>query len=187
MMHTIYTGPRVRIRPHASKEEGFELVRQTHLMITPGWGPLWYPLPALIPEWEESGWMGGEYLDFAIEELASGQAVGYFSVIPPQQFKLDGGVATFIAPPYRRRGYGVEAKQLGLCCLFENYAIERAGAVTVSNHTAARRGLELAGFTLEGSFRGTQFSVGRRVDKVLYWITREQWEQLPIRQIVRRG
>jgi RimJ/RimL family protein N-acetyltransferase len=186
-MYTTYTGSRVRIRPHSSKEEGFELVRQTHLILTPGWGPIWFPLPGLTEDWDKFGWMGGEYLDFVVEELEAGQAVGYFSVMPPQQFKLDAGVATFIAPAYRSRGYGVDAKQLGLCCVFENYAIERAGAITLSNHTAARRGLELAGFTLEGSWRGAHFSAGRRVDKVLYWITREQWEQLPIRGIVRRG
>lgn len=186
-MHTIYTGSRVRIRPNRSKEEGFELVRQTQLNLTPGWGPLWFPLPGLEEDWENHGWMGDEYLDFAIEELETGQAVGYFSAIPPQQFKLDGWVSTFIAPAHRRRGYGMEAKQLGLCCLFENYPLQRAGAITLSNHSAARRGLELAGFTFEGSLRGTHFSEGRRVDKVFYWITREQWEQLAIRRIVRRG
>jgi RimJ/RimL family protein N-acetyltransferase len=186
-MHTIYTGPRIRIRPFRSLEEGCKIVRQMHLILTPSWGPMWFPLPEEDKKWNESGWVSSEHTDLAIEEPASGQVIGYLMLTPPQEFRLDSWISTFITPEFQRRGYGVEAKQLGLCHIFENYPAHRVGAVTLSNHAAARRGLDLAGFTHEGSFHGTFISGGRRVDKVFYVITREQWEQQPMCGLVRRG
>ncbi len=186
-MYTTYTGERVRIRPYASKEEGFELVRQLHLNLIPGWGPLWFPLGHIAEGWDESGWMDGEALGFAIEDLASGQAAGYVDLNPPGAQRLDAIVSTFILPPFRRQGYGIEAKRLALYCLFENFTAQRATAVTLSNHSAARRGLELCGFTHEGSLRGSFFSEGRHEDKVFYTISREEWAGMEYRHHVRRG
>lgn len=186
-MHTTYTGEHVRLRPYASKEEGFELVRALHLTPTPAWGPLWFPLQHIAEGWDESGWMDGEALGFAVEELASGQVAGYVDLNPPDPQRFDALVSTFILPPFRRQGYGVEAKRLALCCLFENHQAGRVSAITLSNHSAARRGLELCGFAHEGSLRGAFFSEGQRVDKVFYVLTREQWERMEYRHSVKRG
>lgn len=186
-MHTTYTGPRLRLRPYASKEEGFELVQALHLTPTPAWGPLWFPLGHIADGWDESGWMDNEALGFAVEERASGQTAGYVDLNPPGTQRLDAVVSTFILPQFRRQGYGVEAKQLVLCCLFENYAAQRATAITLGNHVAARRGLELCGFTHEGSLRGKYFSEGHFVDMVFYTMLREQWERMEYRRSVMRG
>ena len=186
-MHTTYTGKRLRIRPYKSKEEGFELVRRLHLVPTPAWGPLWFPLQHIAEGWDESGWMDGEALGFAIEDLASGQVAGYVDLNPPGTPRLDAIVSTFILPEFRRQGYGIEAKRLMLCCLFENFAAQRATAITLDNHATARRGLELCGFAYEGSLRGKYFSEGRCADIVFYVLFREQWERMEYRHKVVRG
>lgn len=186
-MHTTYTGERLKIRPYTSKDEGFELVRQLHLAPTPAWGPLWFPLQHIAEGWDESGWMDTEAMGFAIEELSSGETAGYVDVNPPDAQRLDANVSTFILPRFRRQGYGIEAKRLALCALFENFSAERATAVTLSNHSAARRGLELCGFRYEGSLRVSFFSEGRFEDKVFYRLTRDEWEGMEYRHAVKRG
>ena len=186
-MYTTYTGEQVRIRSYASKEEGFELVRQLHLNLIPAWGPLWFPLGNIADDWNENGWMDSKALGFAIEDLASGQTAGYVDLNPPGIQRLDAIVSTFILPQFRRKGIGIEAKRLALCCLFENFTAQRATAITLSNHTAARRGLELCGFIHEGSLYGTSFSEGQREDKVFYVLTRDQWAGMEYREAVKRG
>jgi RimJ/RimL family protein N-acetyltransferase len=185
-MHTTFADERIRLRPYQSTDEVEAQARALHLSPIPGWGPLWHTLPGLTRDWEEYGWMDASFLGFVIEERASGQAMGYFDIdtIP---YTLDCALGTFILPQFRRQGFGVAAKRLGLCAVFENTQCARASAITLSNHPAAIRGLELCGFKLEGRLRGKFFSEGQHVDKLVYCYTREMWEAQEYRHSVKRG
>ena len=96
-------------------------------------------------------------------------------------------IGTHINAEHRNRGYGVEGKQLLMCWLFENRPLLRIEAVTLEHHQRARRSVELAGMTLESISRRRKWSQGKWASWATYRIFREQWEQLPIRQIVKRG
>jgi len=74
-----------------------------------------------------------------------------------------------------------------MCYLFENFPLLRVEATTLTHHLRARRGVELAGMSLDFSERRRCWSQGKLGSWVTYRIFREEWEQLPIRQVVRRG
>ena len=100
---------------------------------------------------------------------------------------IEGWFGTFILPEHRRQGFGIEAKLLAFCFLFENFPIRSVMSDTVANHTAARKGMEACGMQLEGWLRAAHQIDGQWYDVPWYRISREQWEKLPIRGIVKRG
>ena len=187
-MHTVYTGERVRLRPWRDAEELFAYTLDQHLVPPPVLRPGWYPQGC------EQVLLGGDgglnpdgLCTFAIEELASGKAIGFEACIIYPETPLSAEVGTGIRPSWRGRGLGVETKQLALCFLFENFPLERICAYTMHTHARSRRGLELLGMHIEGALRGAYFSESAWVDLVYYAVFREQWERMEYRHAVTRG
>jgi RimJ/RimL family protein N-acetyltransferase len=187
-MHTTYTGEKVRLRPYRDEAEYADLC--TELGATPNlaWGPWHSSRPELKSDFDPAGLLDlTKYSQFAIERLDTGEVVGFeeFGGIAPGT--ITSWVGTYILPRHQRQGFGIEAKQLAYCAMFENLPVTRVHACTLSNHPRAQRGLELSGMTLEGTQRQAQFSQGSWVDIKHYVIFREQWLDLPIRESVQRG
>ena len=187
-MHVIWTGERTRLRPFASADEALDTAQQAHGVTCPFWGPHWHTQLAIKRRFETNGLLSiDQSCVFAIERLDAGELIGYemAALWLPQQ--LIAMVATNIFKAHQRRGFGVEAKHLILCFLFENFPIETAYAVTTAEHARARRGLDLSGMLFSGASRGEHYKQGRYWSTVRYAISREQWEKLPIRDVVKRG
>lgn len=185
-MHTIWTGERVRLRPFADEAERCDIYAELHVAPNAFWGPWWSARQRVKKDFEEAGMLATDkYSTFAIERLDTNQLVGY----EEHGFvsNITGWVGTFIKPEHWHNGFGIEAKQLCYCYLFESYPFVRVDSGTLENHTRARAGLERSGMAYEGRVRRMHFADGRYYDMVCYYIFREQWEQLPIRQVVRRG
>lgn len=187
-MHVIYTGERVRLRPF---EDAAEFMRvDDEIMAVPNehWGPWWTPRPKQKREFEETGLLEpGGSCAFAVERLDTGEVAGveYCGLRAPT--RIYGFVGTFILERHWHRGFGIEAKQLAYCHLFENYPITQVWAGTVETHARAAKGLHLSGMRYEWRVKCNHFIHGKLYDLVRYSIRREEWLELPIRRIVRRG
>lgn len=188
-MHTIWTGERVRLRPYADEREWLAMNEQLHLEPNEFWGAWWRPRVMLKKDFEEGGMLdAGKQSQFCIERLDTGEAIGDETCASDMGVaSISAWVGTFILRPHWHKGFGIEAKQLAFCYLFENYSYVRVNAGTVASHKRAASGLYKCGMTFEGRFKGAQFIDGQYHDIVSYCIFREEWEKLPIRQIVKRG
>jgi RimJ/RimL family protein N-acetyltransferase len=186
-MHTIWTGERVRLRPCKDEAERCDLYEELHVTPNQFWGAWWSARQKVKKDFEEAGMLAADkYSTFAVERLDTGELVGYeeYGPIPTG---IGAWVGTFIKPEHWHQGFGIEAKQLCYCYLFESFPLVRVDSGTLEHHIRARNGLELSGMRYEGRVRRMHFMDGCYYDMVAYAIFREQWEQLPIRQIVKRG
>jgi RimJ/RimL family protein N-acetyltransferase len=187
-MHTIWTGERVRLRPFKDETEWLELYDADFLEANPFWGASWRPRQERKQEFESGGLLGtGLGCVFAIERLDTGALAGYEDHNAGAPAYLAGSVGTFILPAHEHHGFGIEAKQLCYCYLFENYPIYSVEATTLANHQRAARGLHASGMSFAGRIKAVHYSDGVFHDLVWYRITRERWERHPIRDIVHRG
>jgi len=187
-MHVVYTGTKVRIRPFKDFTELNTVLSADYAVPDPFRGPRWWPVKAREEEFEKHGMLDHhDYSMSAIERLDTSELVGIEGCGSCEVGQLSINIGTYILAPYREQGYGLEAKQLMLCRLFENYPIEAVRASTMAHHHRARKGLEACGMHLCGRLRGIEHVAGDYYDEVHYVIFREVWEQLPVRQVVKRG
>jgi RimJ/RimL family protein N-acetyltransferase len=188
-MYTVWTGARVRLRPFKDADEWAQMYKELHRESNAFWGPGWRSCASLKKDYEDYGMLeAGKECAFCVESVANGEVVGVEYCGPSSGVpSICGWVGTFILRPHWSNGYGIEAKQLALCFLFENFPYHRVDACTVANHKRAAAGLHNSGMKFEGRIRGYQFQDGVFHDIVNYRILRHEWEQLPIRQIVQRG
>lgn len=187
-MHNVYTGETVRIRPLAALDELHRIMAAENLEPNEHWGVWHYPLPEQRKDFKDSGLMNTDkYSMFAIERLDTGECIGYeeFGGLAPG--KLGTWIGTFVMTEHRGNRFGVEAKQLAYCYIFENYPARMVFADTTATHHGAQRGLALSGMRRVGARRKAHYRKGQYIDVVLYEILRGEWEQLPIRRIVQRG
>lgn len=187
-MYSVYTGKQVRIRPWRDTDELFGYSKQSHVAPIPILGAHWYSQGHEDQAVRDDGFLNPERLcAFAIEDLDSGDAIGMECCIFFPKAPLAAELGTTLVEEYRGHGRGVEAKQLALCFLFENFPLERVAAVTMHTHKRSRRGIELLGMHYEGCRRNNFFSEGAWVDMVHYVMFREEWEAMDYRQAVKRG
>ncbi|MBN2080973.1 GNAT family N-acetyltransferase [bacterium] len=187
-MHVIYTGERVRLRPFASAEEFIKLDDNFMAVPNPFWGPDWRSHAKRTAEFTGNGLIDPlAYSAFAVERLDTGELIGIEECGDVHATKLYTWIGTFILADHRRQGFGIEAKQLMMCHLFENLPLSSILAVTMSNHARALAGLQVCGMRHIGYKRRVRQCDGKVLDEVMFQILREEWEQLPIRRIVKRG
>ena len=187
-MHTTWTGERVRLRPFKDEKEWADLKEELHVVANQFWGTMWTPRQKHEKRFEEAGLLEpGKSSAFAIERLDTAELVGVEDHGLEAAQGIVGWVGTFIKEEHWHHGFGIEAKQLCYCYLFENYPITQVWADTVECHTRAANGLYLSGMQFDCRAKCFHFINGKYYDLVCYSILREEWEQLPIRQIVKRG
>jgi RimJ/RimL family protein N-acetyltransferase len=188
MMHNVYTGEKVRIRPYRDIDEMHRVMAAEDLEPNDHWGVWHYTLPEQRRDFADSGLMETDkYSSFAIERLDTGECIGYEEFGGMNSGSLNTWVGTFIMVEHRGNRFGVEAKQLAYCYIFENYTARMVFADTVATHLGARRGLELSGMRFIGARRKAHYRKGEYVDVVLYQLLRSEWERLEYRHSVRRG
>jgi diamine N-acetyltransferase len=185
-VNTIWTGERVRLRPFKSKEEFVSLKHELHVAPNAFWGAWWSTTRELEDDYDKTGMLSTEkYNTFAIDRLDTGQLIGYEEYVFFSN--ICAWVGTFIRPQHWHRGFGSEAKQLCYCFLFENFPLERVDAGTLEHHSRAINGLLKSGMKFDGRVHKISNTHGQYFDEVIYSIFREEWEQLPIRKVVKRG
>lgn len=81
-----------------------------------------------------------------------------------------------LAPQFRGHGYGSAAQRMLVRYLFAHTQVNRIEATTEITNVAEQRALEKAGFTREGTLRGTTFRQGRWHDQVIYSVLRDEAE-----------
>jgi len=185
-MQVIYSGERLRLRPFRDLAEYLPQLYESFDEPARFWPPKRCPIERRRKWFSETGGLDDRRGEFAIERLDSGQLIGCMSHSTYRP-ALCANIGTLISKAHRHRGYGVAAKQLMMCYLFENFPLLRVEATTLTHHLRARRGVELAGMSLDFSERRRCWSQGKLGTWVTYRIFREEWEQLPIRQVVKRG
>ncbi|MBT7619255.1 MAG: GNAT family N-acetyltransferase [Calditrichaeota bacterium] len=79
---------------------------------------------------------------------------------------------------YLNKGLGTEALQLWLNYQFSNTQVLRIGVETWSFNPRAIRVIENIGFKHEGTLRNLRKWEGQILDKLLFGLLREEWEQL---------
>jgi RimJ/RimL family protein N-acetyltransferase len=187
-MNVVYTGERVRLRPFKDEAECVEVRKQINMTPNDVWGCSWRPVSKLKEGFEKAGLIDAtEQSMFAVERLDTGECIGYEVFGVPTPGRPCGSVGTMLLSAHWHKGFGLEAKQLCYCFLFENLALSRIDASTVASHKRAAEGLHKSGMHFEGRIRRCYLSQGKYRDLVFYAIFREEWEKLPIRQIVKRG
>lgn len=187
-MNTKYTGERVRIRPFSSEEEYSGLQEMLHVEPNDHWGAWWHPRAKTKKDFEETGMLSvDKHSVFAIESLESGELVGLEEYGGVNAGRCCGWLGTFITREHWHKGFGIEAKLLCFCHVFENFAVERVEADTLENHTRAASGLVRCGMKFEGRISKYHFIDGKFYDVVCYRIFRKEWETMDYRHKVKRG
>ena len=187
-MHTTYEGQLVRLRPFRDADEMMQLVDEEHREPNAHWGP-WHKVGrAMRTEFGEAGMLpdDGRRL-MCVERLDTGETVGYEEVGPLTLPRLVAWIGTFIRPVHQKRGFGMEAKQLMFCMLFDSLPIECIMADTLSTHQPARRGLELSGMRYIGCRPAVHYRHGRYEAVVYYHLSRQSWQSMGYRHSVRRS
>jgi len=82
-----------------------------------------------------------------------------------------------LIPNERGKGYGTEAVQLMVDCLFLSKDLVRIQAITDARNKASQRVLEKTGFQREGTIRKSGFVRGEWSNGYLYSILREEWKE----------
>lgn len=187
-MHVIYTGERTRIRPFHDRDEWMRVQSCLESNFNEFWGDWYWPEAEKRSEFEPGGMLATDaYSCFAIERLDTGEAVGFEEYGRISLGRPSTWLGTIIAREHWGNGFGREAKLLNMCHLFENFPITSIWADTTDEHSRARAGLLACGMQLAGRHDGYLWKQGRLWPSPCYQIMREDWEQLPIRQVVRRG
>jgi len=189
-MHVEYTGERVKLRPFADAKELAALIAELTLQPHEFWPYNWWPQGEIAKAFKDQGMIGGEGAQpcgfFAIERLDTRELIGFEIAVIPKAEVIHAEIATVILERHWSNGFGREAKNLAMCFLFENFPLRRIDGVTIGTHIRAQAGMVAVGMTCEGEI-GHAFSMGHYHPAVHFEITREEWEELPIRQTVKRG
>jgi RimJ/RimL family protein N-acetyltransferase len=88
----------------------------------------------------------------------------------PTSYSWDIGIGLLARA--REHGYGTRAQRLLAEYLFAHTQVNRIAAETEVGNIAEQRSLEKAGFTREGTLRGSSFRAGKWRDMVSYSIVR---------------
>jgi RimJ/RimL family protein N-acetyltransferase len=187
-MYTIYTGERVRLRPFKDDVEHAQAVVRSLGRPNDHWGPDHWSEPDRKKEFEPAGMLDpAKYSHFAVERLDTGECVGWEEHGPLLTGHLNTWLGTDIQRPHWHMGFGLEAKQLMLCYLFENFPLETVRGDTCGHHFRAQRGLLDCGMHEIGRLRGIHYAGGVRYDILQYQIFRDEWEALGYWRKVQRG
>ncbi len=79
-------------------------------------------------------------------------------------------------PDYRGKGYGTDTLRLILRYAFDELNLYRVGLDVIANNARAIHAYQNAGFQTEGAIRGAVSRDGRRYDRLIMGILREEWQ-----------
>jgi RimJ/RimL family protein N-acetyltransferase len=117
---------------------------------------------------------------FVVEDGA-GVAVGNIATHHCDQRAGTFMYGLYVAREHRRRGYAAEAVLLVLKYYFEELRYQKCTVAVHANNEASIALHEKLGFRREGTLRRVVYAGGRYFDSHYYGLTREEWEQSPLR------
>ena len=184
-MYTTYANERIRIRPVANVEEWVRMGLVGLQETAEFWGHYYEPPGSQAEAFSSTGGFDpdGE-LCWVIEEIATGEFIGDVYL---HSDMLGYWTGTEVRSAHRGKGYGVQAKLLAICCVFDNLPVRNVYAVTLGHHRRAIRGLELCGMSFVGCQPVSYISKGRLANRVFYCISRESWLAMDYRHQVHRS
>nr|WP_281386554.1 GNAT family protein [Jiangella mangrovi] len=115
-------------------------------------------------------------LDWAIEDVGTGEYAGGISVNDVDADNEAGGFRIDLVESYRGRGIGPEAIELMLAHLFEEVGLHRVDLEVYAFNPRAQRSYEKAGFVVEGRLRESLLWDGERVDTIVMGLLRTDWQ-----------
>jgi RimJ/RimL family protein N-acetyltransferase len=117
-------------------------------------------------------------VEFHLRTLEEDRLIGFVAVHSIEWNNQSALLAIGIGEPdYRGKGYGGDALQLILGYAFRELNLHRLGLDVIANNQPAIRAYEKAGFRREGAMREAVLRDGRRYDRVLMGILRDEWSE----------
>jgi ribosomal-protein-alanine N-acetyltransferase len=124
--------------------------------------------------WSEEGLLGSSPCYLVVEELATGEAVGWVNWRTHERTSPGAWeIGVLIDPAARGRGLGTEAQRLLVGYLFATTPTHRVWAGTEVENTPEQRALERCGFRQDGRIRQHHFRAGRWRDTYVYGLLRD--------------
>ncbi|MFH8974438.1 GNAT family N-acetyltransferase [Streptomyces sp. NPDC017890] len=116
---------------------------------------------------------------FTVEDMAGGEVIGMadYRDLDPYAGTATLGI-TIGEKAFWGLGHGSEALRLLMDHLFGAYGLHRLELDTWSGNERAMRSFAGLGFSEEGRLRSAVLMEGRRYDRVLFGILREEWSAL---------
>jgi RimJ/RimL family protein N-acetyltransferase len=125
----------------------------------------------------EKGFIGDDHGRLAVALAGAGEAGEFLGEVSwhqvrtgPTSFSWNIGIGLLARA--RGQGYGTRAQRLLAEYLFAHTQLNRVAAETEVSNLAEQRALEKAGFTREGTLRGSCFRAGKWRDMASYSIVR---------------
>ena len=115
---------------------------------------------------------------FRLRTIAEDKLIGFVAIHGIEWNNQTGLLAIGIGDPFfRGKGYGQDALQLILRYAFFELNLHRVGLDVNSNNPRAIRAYEKAGFKHEGEMREAGYRDGKRYNRVIMGILRDEWLQ----------
>jgi RimJ/RimL family protein N-acetyltransferase len=144
------------------------------------WPPV--SLTSIVKDTEELARRKFEADDFFfIIEGGAGVAVGSIDARARNRRAGTFRYGVFVEREHRRCGYATEAAQLVLKYYFDELRYQKCTVSVHANNEASIALHEKLGFQREGTLRRMVYTGGRYLDTHYYGLTREEWEQSPLR------
>jgi RimJ/RimL family protein N-acetyltransferase len=117
-------------------------------------------------------------LEFHIRTLADDHLIGFIAL---HSVEWNNGAAQLAVgigePDYRGKGYGTDALQLILRFAFHELNLYRVGLDVIASNLRAIRTYERLGFQHEGRMRDAVLRDGRRTDRIIMGLLRDEWHE----------
>jgi RimJ/RimL family protein N-acetyltransferase len=115
-------------------------------------------------------------VNFALRTLDDDRLIGFVVIHSIEWNNQCGTLAIGIGEAaYRGKGLGGEALKLILNYAFNELNLYRVGLDVISNNERALRAYRKAGFVEEGHMRASVYRDGKRLDRILMSVLRDEW------------
>lgn len=119
----------------------------------------------------------GEIITLAVVRKSDGAVMGHVSLRWTDATAGQGEIRFAIAPPYRRKGYCLEAVKAVLDLGFGEYNLHRVFAVTAGGNAASAGLLKKLGMRLEAHYREHALFQGDWDEELHFAILSREWER----------
>ncbi len=118
-------------------------------------------------------------VEFHLRTLADDRLIGFVALHSIEWNNGSGILAVGIGETrYRGKGYGTDALRLLLRYAFHELNLFRLGLDVIATNTRAIHAYEKLGFQHEGRMRDAVLRDGRRTDRIVMGILRDEWVEL---------
>ncbi len=113
---------------------------------------------------------------FSVVELRTGELAGEAALWGIDMHNRTGHIGISMRPAFRGRGLGADVLRTLCAYGFQVRGLHRIQLETLTDNAAMRGAATKAGFTHEGTLRGSGWVYGAFLDEVVFGILAEEWE-----------